>query len=446
VSCPYPDCSGDIQSRGSFGYCKDCKLPVFCCPVCKNTKTYNRTLARFCVACGCPISLPENKDVEGVPLNQILDFSSHARRINLPESIWIRPLNYKGFLWCLSAAGNLYGLSPHKEKPEYFCSLGEDFGKSPNLVQEWGPFASPIFLALGPKSLKTVSLLNLVTDEFSIELDPGESVLCNMQGGFFGLVGKDESVFFLTRTSEEIRLASLSLKTRKAQKVPLPVTNAQIPVVGPVNAGGHIVLYSRESLFKLNTERSDAWQLTPIPFEVDFQPIVTPAALSHSSLDMPLGIIPPLVSEDYLYIPGTSRAEPAFLTLGLEKAITTFSILKVPPGIYDSGPRQQLVLASRGRVLTYRGLLAETPAADEQILGERCVFHHNSLSVTFARPGRGGRVLRWYSKGKDAQDYPFGDPEDFREALGFFVAGSCIMFVYTNGTNKSVMIVWDLYR
>lgn len=132
MSCPYPDCNGEIQRRGHLGHCQACYLPVFYCQGCD---TENRSFARFCRRCGGKLTFP------AVGLQEFLNENGHnfpkeSRKILVDEIFWVSPIAYKGILWALSTKGNIISLTPFNSNPPVFAFLGDGFGKYPFIIRE----------------------------------------------------------------------------------------------------------------------------------------------------------------------------------------------------------------------------------------------------------------------------------------------------------------------
>ena len=135
MKCPYPACSGEVESQASLGYRKACKLPVFSCLTCH---AHNRNCSHFCRKCRGPLTFPLARSRE--PANQKkYDLAHESRRISINEPFWLRPMPYRGLLWGLSANGNLYPMSPFRDDATLFASIEFGFGKCPFVIRDIVP-------------------------------------------------------------------------------------------------------------------------------------------------------------------------------------------------------------------------------------------------------------------------------------------------------------------
>ena len=134
MNCPYPACGGEVESRGSFGYCKACKLPVFSCLACH---AHNRNFSHFCRKCDEPL------------ISHLRDLGNRRMRKDMTSLVNRGDLHQRAILavssalqrsaLVLSANGNLYSMSPFREDATLFASIGFGFGKCPFVIQDSVP-------------------------------------------------------------------------------------------------------------------------------------------------------------------------------------------------------------------------------------------------------------------------------------------------------------------
>lgn len=97
MSCPYPNCAGD--GIAALSSCESCTQPLLACAECGNV---NRTLARYCRNCGNLISAQSLS--AGASLNEKMA----PRRLGEVRGRSASILSYGGYVWLISAHGELY--------------------------------------------------------------------------------------------------------------------------------------------------------------------------------------------------------------------------------------------------------------------------------------------------------------------------------------------------
>lgn len=435
MSCPYPDCDGEINRKGQLGYCQACHLPVFYCQGCN---TENRNFARFCRKCGSKLVFPAPTLREFLKENGHNSFKD-PRTIAIDETFWVCPIPYKGMLWALSTKGNIISVSLFSLNPIAFGYLGGGFGKCPFIVREiiTDPKETttvPFLLALSPKRVKGINLLTKDIKEFS-SVSASEQLLCSMEHGFVTLEADEQFAYFLKKSGSQISLDVCSLIDGEVRSFPLDEPG----VAGPFKIGNRICVYSKNTLHVLESNT-----LKHLSLPETFTAWTSPGEIRE--LQPPSCRMPFLVRGDSVYIPGTVGGTPHFLFVSIGASSPTFAPISVKGyGSYAQDGEGQPVIVRDGEIAIYEGVHQKVVKKDGQLVGRLSAYYDNSVTIGFARSAGGYESLRFYH-GQSVVDYPLASLHGFRggTSVGFFCVGGTLAFTYLSEQSYMRAAVWDL--
>lgn len=430
--CPYPDCDGEVVESHAYAHCLKCERPVLKCPKCG---TSNRSFARHCRTCNQLIYFPETRrllpraDAElSGPEKQVV--------VNLP--FWLSPVAYRGFLWCLSATGEVIEISPFKAKPHHFGTLGGGFGRSaftitPQAGDDVGNLA-PYLFAASPQALSGINLLTGEAAEF-LPASAGEHLLSNFEEGYAGVESRGRTVFFLKRREGRLYLAALDLSAMTVEHYPV----AGDEIVGPLRAGDRVGIYSRNALYLL-----DAKGLREAArFPAAFSAWVTPG--ENSSLQPRVGRMPFIARPDSIYIPGTSRGVAGFLYVSLRGEAGGASFLPLAgESCCSQDASGHLLVARAGGIDMYEGITPQAVCRDTQVNAQSPAYHDDSLTAYFVRTAGSVESIRFYYNNR-AHDYSLahlGSPI----GMEFITVAGALALPYLSegaGGSRLGIMIWD---
>jgi hypothetical protein len=430
--CPYLNCNGQVADIISVGCCDKCASPVFICQKCA---AGNRALARHCRNCNQAIAFPETGLHLGGETPAEIGAPTHRVTINRP--FWVSPTVYKGFLWCLSAVGEVMRVSPFEGRAHHFGTLGESFGKSAFTItprpEDESDGLPPYLLAASPDVLSGINLITGEVREF-LRASAGERFLSNFEEGYVGIESHERNIFFLKKRNEVFYLARLDLSTLTTQEYALPEKD----VVGPQRIGNSVCVYSRSALYLLsNGEMKEA-----IRFSSNFTAWALPG--ENAQLQSRVGRLPFLVRQHAIYIPGASGTVPGFLYVSLGNRGSNMSFFPLTGEAscsQESGGR--LLIARDGGVDMYEGLTARSVCLDPQLNPQSPSYYDESLTACFVKTTGGVETLRFYY-GKIIRDYSLAQLGGLIAMEFLPVAGTLALPYLSESGNSLGILIWDV--
>jgi len=432
--CPYPDCNAEVAGVGGVGYCVKCACPVFQCPKCEVS---NRAFARYCRKCNHVISFPETQLLLGGGARA--ELSAQPKQVVINRPFWVTPLAYKGFLWCLSATGDVIKVSPFEESAQHFGTLGSSFGKSAFTVmprpEDETDNLPPYLLAASPDALSGINLLTGEVREF-LRASAGEQLLSNFGDEYAGVESRGRTVFFLKRRDGRVYLAALDLRAMTVKQYALP----EGEVVGPLRVGDRVGVYSRSAVYLL--DEGEVKEV--VRFAPSFRAWVTPG--ENSQLQPRVGRLPFITQQNSIYVPGATGGVPGFLYVSLRGGAASSSFFPLAGEsccAQDAGSR--LLVARAGGLDVYEGMTARAVRLDPQLNAQAPAYHDDSLTACFVKSAGGVEALRFYY-GNKVGDYSLaqlGRPT----AMEFLaVAGTLALPYLGEGAGGSCLgiVIWDV--
>ena len=380
---------------------------------CRRCGAFNRSLARYCRSCSAPFEyktlLP---DVYGSAIEK---WTSPDRRILTQERFWLAPIAYGGWLWFLSAEGQLSKYSPFTGSLTPVVHLGQEYGCSAPLARIDMPtgtkWSQPGVVALSPHAITAVGMID--GRQMKIALDSGEVAVADFTKEPCGVEGGNKEAYFLTRRGDRLSLAVASLEAERIEK------RFEIPesqVAGPLFCAGEVFVYSETRLHTISGGLLKSQSL-PAGFCASVQ-------ARDSVLRQAFGHLPFMVKEAAFYIPGRQGNRPVFL---LQKPGRGPAIIPVPGETTfmqdDSG---RPVLALEGSVSVLEDSVARLAREDGQLSATCPAFACDDVVVGMAEPSPSALRLRIYRAGAMA-DF-FVQRESFRESVGVYALGNSLSF------------------
>lgn len=438
-TCPYFDCNGKIETLyQTFGYCEECRYPVF---LCKNCNTFNRSFARFCRECGKGVSFPETS-LDSLQFN-CEKFEKISRKISLEESFIETPKIFKGLLWFLSNSGTVYAVSPYAESPFSISTLGIEFSNSPFLITELttnGTVGVPHLISISPHSIKGLNLLTMSSEEFlSLPSSSPEEIICDRTKTFCSIVEENNKLYFLKRgiQNENIAICQLDLADNNLTSFELNETE----VAGPIKVSNYIIAYSKNKIFLLS-EKGDV-------NSYNFRPGFTPCLSNNDFQELyPAPGNPPYsASGDSFYLQGLFHNKPHFLYIDFRSLTISQVFIPIPFGVYGLSPSGNPVVVSEkdGRIAELKASALVDIHRDDQITGQNPPFYTSPLAVAFAQSTAGAKTIKFFRKPDDmVSEFYIGGLNDFRTAMAFFLLSGTIALVYIRESKNAGVAIWDL--
>lgn len=413
AKCVYPSCDAAVISGDGWGYCATCGGPMQACGRCG---ALNRSLARQCRSCSAPL---EYKNVLRSGYGSaVRKWSSPDTKVVTQERFWLAPLPFAGWLWLLSAEGQLSRYSPFSGSLTPIVHLGQEFGCAAPLLQAnmsiGSQWSQPAAAALSPEGAVAVGMID--GRQMRVALEAGELALADFTKEPCGLAGRDTDIHFFTRRNGSLSLVSASLKSGRIEsRTDLP----DEPIAGPLCCAGEVFYYTQAKLSWLSgtTLKSQSF---PAGFQASLDP-------RDPVLRQGFGRLPFMVRESGFYIPGRQSNRPVFLLHrpGRGPAIIPIS----GESIYVQDGSGRPVLAQESRILILEDSVSKVATEDGQLIGMCPGFSTDELVVGMAQPSPASLRLRLYRAGVTA-DF-FVQRDAFRESIGVYALGNSLSFCAT---------------
>jgi hypothetical protein len=413
AKCAYQSCGAEASTAGGSGYCDTCGGSM---QACRRCGAFNRSLARYCRSCSAPFEyktlLPD------VYASAIKKWPAPDNQILTQERFWLAPIAYGGWLWFLSAEGQLSKYSPFTGSLTPVVHLGQEYGCSAPLdrieMPTGGKWSQPGVVAISPDAITAVGMID--GRQMKVALDQGEVAVADFTKEPCGVAGGNKEAYFLTRRDERLSLAIANLETGRIEKrFEIPESQAG----GPLFCGGEVFVYSETRVHSISGNQLKSQSL-PAGFRASVQ-------ARDSALRQAFGRMPFMVKEQAFYIPGRQGNRPVFL---LQKPGRGPAIIPVPGEttfIQDDSGRP--VLALEGSVSVLEDSVARMVREDGQLSAMCPAFACNGTVVGMAEPSPSALRLRIYVA--DAVADFFVQRESFRESVGVYALGNSLSFCAT---------------
>lgn len=193
MSCPYPNCAG--EGVVALSWCQSCTQPLLVCTDCGND---NRTLARYCRNCGKPIP------AGGLSVDTFVKEKILPRRLGEVRGRSASILSYGGYVWLMSAHGELYKASSGANQLVR-CATFREGGFSFPLNLELDD-NGPVIYTNNHHSVFSYSVLSAKFEKL-LELEDGNSRLVS------GVVKRGKDFYYLTQETAANSKSHLTLNS-----------------------------------------------------------------------------------------------------------------------------------------------------------------------------------------------------------------------------------------
>ena len=334
----------------------------------------------------------------------------------------------------LSAAGQIYRLSPYSDQPVPVLTLGDAFGRCAFVIREVSAsldsdVIDAWLVTASSSEVKAVSLISGRSRTLATAAN-GETILANSVEEYSGLDADSSRVCFLRKSGGTVSLVVVEFRTGEVRSYDLPVEN----VVGPFRCGDLIFAYSDSQLFSLGPSG-----LSRRPFPRRFQAWINPEARDVRPSP---GRLPFLVCRRSVYIPGTHVGRAAFLLQQAKGGAGESVIVSLPE---EATYRQDLLgrplLCGPGRVALLVEAAMQEVAVDAYINPRRAAFSSGDLTAAFVETS-GGERLRFFAMKGVTCDYPLSRLPHFFECVEFCGIGNSLLMVYLTDSGQTEVVVW----
>jgi len=445
MSCPYIGCGGDPRATHDVINCKACGRPISLCPRCQ---TPNSTFARYCRHCGEPKDrqAPDFLTREKPTLVAPSSGQAEPRLIQVDEPFWVAPVEYREYLWLVSARGAAYRLSVSSDEAEHVCSFGDGFGSMSFSITEvpgdpgekdWTPY----LLAANPGGISGLNLITLEVRKF-LQLDRNEHILASFRDKYVTLVSDGRHAYFLKTRGTQTYLSACDLLSGQCDEHPL----GSQPVAGPFSVGRDVGVYSKDHVRVLA-----GGDLREYRMPRNFDPWVSPS--ESGEMQTPLGRMPFMSYGRFIYIPGWH------VERGAESRVAGLRVFSLVNGAADSTDfipaREEAsywpdteghpVIAQKGAISVYEGGRGRVVLRGEQLVGRGPAFHEKDLTLCFTRSSWSGELLSLYQGAKVVSELPFTYYPDYRLAGGYYRTVGAVSFIYRTDRDFIRALVWDMH-
>lgn len=431
ATCIYPGCGGDLRKFDGAGYCVRCLEPVRVCGSCSG---WNRGLAPHCRLCSQPLG---SYPADCLALGQ-LDGWDRAKRhdVTINENLWATPRAYGGYLWFLTAGGQLCRYSPFQGRYSEQHTFGPGVGYSTLLIGEIAPAGSngrpprpePFAITLNASNLIAFGMLSRTP----IELPPpdGERFLADAVQEFQGMDSAGGAVWCLSANqSGSISLVKADIAERRREKWDLGLKAA----AGPVLVDSYTLAWGRDEFAVFDGEH-----VRKQPFPSGFS-----AALSAGGAACPrtgLGRRPAVVHDQDVYLPGSFGGKPAFANICVRAGVMPIATLRLQDAAaYAQDSESRLIVAAEGRLDQYQQANPNTVWADPQLRPDRPPFSGAGLHAGFVQSAA-GELLRFRLRRSFDTNLPPG--KNILDSHGFCTAGPALLCTYTSSDGEAAITSW----
>lgn len=416
AKCAYPSCDADAVASDKGGNCPICGGPMQACGRCG---TLNRSLARQCRSCCGPFKY---RDVlTGVYSSVVKKWPTPDKRLFTQERFWVTPVAFGGWLWLLSAEGQLSRYSPFSGSLAPIVHLGEEYGRAAPMACGEMPagdkWTQPAIVALSQRSIVAVGMID--SRELKIDLESDETAVADFTKEPCGVDAGDKEAYLLTRRNAHTHLATASLVSGKVEsRIELPENR----LAGPFRCGGYVYTYSETQLHVVT-----AGQVRSYPFPTGFK-----ASLEtrDQTLHQAFGRLPFMVRGSSFYIPGKQGGRPVFFMQKGGRAASGAAIIPVAgEATYTQDGIGRPVLAQESSISVLEDAVSRVAAQDDQLSAMYPALAVDGIIVGMAEPSSSSLRLRIYH-GATRADF-LVQKESFRESVGVYALGNSLTFCST---------------
>lgn len=434
MRCVYPQCDGTLSLYGLAGFCQKCGEPIHGCPKCESP---NRTFANFCRACGADLAhIPSQAST--VLAETVAALSRPPVKALVSEAFWLAPLSWGGYLWLLSATGQIYRYSPFSNQAVPMQALGQGFGRCAFSIHEicsrhQPPETEPWFLTANRKSVKGFALVSRQVREI-VSLPDGEEVLSDSLENYVNLECDPTRVYFLTRAGPQISLTSADFLSGEVRHFPLPAQS----VVGPFRCGDIVFAYSETQLYSLRQD-----ELRAHVFPAGFRAWTLQGArdLNQMFLKPAFGRRPYILCGYSVYIPGTNAGGNAFLLQYLKGGVGGTAVIPLnEEATYSQDSAGRPIVSLSGRILTYSEASRQEVQSDPQLSPRLPSFVNGPVCAATAETA-GGERIRFFADGK-VVDVPVSQFPRYQECVGFYGLDLAVVMTYLTDSEHLGIASW----
>jgi hypothetical protein len=319
--------------------------------LCQNAKcgSANQSLALFCRRCGHPVTFPQLSAAALDPNSVNRAFSDSKQPVvrYFSQHFECAPVVFCGFVWAISATGDVWRLTPANGQPSVLGSLGSGFGGSPLTLGHFPVHNGtkvPLLLAV---SRETIAAWNLAAGE-------GPSTLARANGngrflaslssdGYVGVACLDDRVFALLESDGAVDLFSC----RGSGGDEWRGVAAPPPIAGPLVIDRQVCCYSRDTIYWLNNEG----QLTPYAVGRGIRLLPSP---KDPPGFLPPGAFPWILGGRGAYLPAQMAGVFGLLFVRFGADGPTSQFVALPRGAsYSQAADGRLLVCRRGQLLLF---------------------------------------------------------------------------------------------
>lgn len=331
------------------------------------------------------------------------------------------PIAYGGWLWLLSAEGQLSRYSPFSGSLAPIVHIGQEYGRTAPMALAEMPagekWSQPAVVALSQSGIIAVGMID--GREVRVQLESDEMAVADFTKEPCGVEGGENAAYLLTRRSGRTFLTVVSLVTGKVEdRIELP----ESPVAGPFRSAGYVHAYSEKQLHVVS-----GGKVTSYHFPSGFTATVE---TRDQTLHQAFGRLPFMVRGSFFYIPGKQGGRPVFLMQKAGSGVAGQSIIPVSgEATYAQDGLGRPVLAQESSISVLEGALNRVIQEDAQLSAMCPALATDGLVVGMAEPSPSALRLRIYQNGTRAD---FVVPkETFRESVGIYALGNSLTFCST---------------
>ena len=386
---------------------------------CSRCGTLNRSLARQCRSCCGPFKYRDL--LAGVYASVVKKWPDPDKRLFTQERFWVTPVALGGWLWLLSAEGQLSRYSPFSGSLAPVVHLGEEYGRAAPMACGEMPagdrWTQPAIVALSQRSIVAVGMID--SRELKIDLESDEVAVADFTKEPCGIDGGEKEAYLLTRRNGRTYLAVASLVSGKVEsRIELPEKS----LAGPFHCGGCVYTYSETQLHVVN-----AGQVCSYPFPTGFKASVE---TRDQTLHQAFGRLPFMVKASSFYIPGKQGGRPVFFMQRGGRGASGAAIVPVAgETTYTQDGTGRPVLAQESSISVLEDAVSRVAEQDDQLSAMYPALAVDGITVGMAEPSSSALRLRIYH-GATRADF-LVQKESFRESVGVYALGNSLTFCST---------------
>jgi hypothetical protein len=386
---------------------------------CSRCGTLNRSLARQCRSCCSPFKYWDL--LAGVYSSVVKKWPTPDKRLITQERFWVAPVAFGGWLWLLSAEGQLSQYSPFSGSLAPIVHLGEEYGRAAPIALAEMPvgdkWTQPAIVALSQRSIVAVGMID--SRELEIDLESDETAVADFTKEPCGVDGGENEAYLLTRRNARTYLASASFVSGRVEsRIELPENR----LAGPFRCGGYVYTYSETQLHVVA-----AGQVRSYPFPTGFKASL---AARDQTLHQAFGRLPFMVKGSSFYIPGKQGVRPVFFMQKGGRGASGAAIIPVAgESTYTQDGTGRPVLAQESTISVLEDAMSRVAQEDAQLSAMYPALAIDGVAIGMAEPSSSALRLRIYH-GAMRADF-LVEKGNFRESVGVYALGNSLTFCST---------------